>query len=415
MEEQVRRGVRVRPWFRRALRIVLPMLLLAGGCQVWDDAEVRRLSPLVERVEAARRKPPAPTTPAGSDDADRFYAGAIAAVYFEGFSPFAVRERVPEPMLARNADTLRLLDTGAALPFRRLSGLSPTAHIGRTLQVNRMAASRTLQLVERGDTPGAVRSLVNQIRFLRALEDTDLGLQVRTSALRGAASDLGTLLSRLTPTRSDLLEIDGALASIYEGDALASRLAEAALFRLQALQLGRSRTRLAPLAVASPGRPLLLNTSVAMLTTTSDALDLALRPWPEPIVGVERLVDRRPLMTSYFTIMWTITPAFQYVVHSYAEGLAYVRAGRAAVAAQMQTKVDGPDAIDPFSGKPLLIRQEPNGYVVYSLGGNRRDDGGTLTLPPPTGGAGWSRVPPTDFGVRVTGVPLPPPAPRTAP
>jgi hypothetical protein len=34
---------------------------------------------------------------------------------------------------------------------------------------------------------------------------------------------------------------------------------------------------------------------------------------------------------------------------------------------------------DPFSGKPLLFRKEADGYVVYSVDLNRRDDHGTLT------------------------------------
>ena len=34
--------------------------------------------------------------------------------------------------------------------------------------------------------------------------------------------------------------------------------------------------------------------------------------------------------------------------------------------------------IDPFNGKPLTIERTPNGWLVYSVGSNGRDDGGTL-------------------------------------
>jgi hypothetical protein len=32
--------------------------------------------------------------------------------------------------------------------------------------------------------------------------------------------------------------------------------------------------------------------------------------------------------------------------------------------------------VDPFSGKPLVYRQEGNGFVLYSIGENMNDDGG---------------------------------------
>ncbi|NLH75825.1 MAG: hypothetical protein GX465_02160 [Acidobacteria bacterium] len=35
--------------------------------------------------------------------------------------------------------------------------------------------------------------------------------------------------------------------------------------------------------------------------------------------------------------------------------------------------------IDPFTGKPLVYRREGEGFIVYSLGSNERDDGGRST------------------------------------
>lgn len=39
--------------------------------------------------------------------------------------------------------------------------------------------------------------------------------------------------------------------------------------------------------------------------------------------------------------------------------------------------------VDPFSGRPLVYRSEPNEYVVYSVGWNRVDDGGADEPPMP--------------------------------
>jgi len=35
--------------------------------------------------------------------------------------------------------------------------------------------------------------------------------------------------------------------------------------------------------------------------------------------------------------------------------------------------------IDPFTGKPLVYRREGEGFIVYSLGSNEKDDGGRST------------------------------------
>ncbi len=35
--------------------------------------------------------------------------------------------------------------------------------------------------------------------------------------------------------------------------------------------------------------------------------------------------------------------------------------------------------IDPFTGKPLVYRREGEGFIVYSLGSNQKDDGGRST------------------------------------
>jgi hypothetical protein len=35
--------------------------------------------------------------------------------------------------------------------------------------------------------------------------------------------------------------------------------------------------------------------------------------------------------------------------------------------------------VDPFTGKPFVYRREREGFIVYSLGSNEKDDGGRST------------------------------------
>ncbi len=39
-------------------------------------------------------------------------------------------------------------------------------------------------------------------------------------------------------------------------------------------------------------------------------------------------------------------------------------------------KLSGPELVDPFSGEPYCYRTEDGGYLLYSVAGNRKDDGG---------------------------------------
>ncbi len=35
------------------------------------------------------------------------------------------------------------------------------------------------------------------------------------------------------------------------------------------------------------------------------------------------------------------------------------------------------ETTDPFTGQPLLLEKQDDGWVIYSVGQNRKDDGGT--------------------------------------
>lgn len=58
--------------------------------------------------------------------------------------------------------------------------------------------------------------------------------------------------------------------------------------------------------------------------------------------------------------------------------------------------------IDPFSGKPLRFAAEEHGYVVYSAGLNRRDDGGRLATKDMVRQRFVDSAPPAaDLGIRI--------------
>jgi len=88
--------------------------------------------------------------------------------------------------------------------------------------------------------------------------------------------------------------------------------------------------------------------------------------------------------------MWAgiIAPSLHRATINAARGLAIVRTARIAVQIEQYRLAHGqlpqsldqlphPVPPDPFNGQSLIYRTVPGGYVVYSVGENRRDDGGT--------------------------------------
>jgi len=50
--------------------------------------------------------------------------------------------------------------------------------------------------------------------------------------------------------------------------------------------------------------------------------------------------------------------------------------------------LDSKFTTDPYTGKPLLTKRTPQGWVVYSVGRNGKDDGGAISIPFDDTGAG---------------------------
>ena len=55
--------------------------------------------------------------------------------------------------------------------------------------------------------------------------------------------------------------------------------------------------------------------------------------------------------------------------------------------------------LDPFTGMPLIYQRRPNGFIVYSVGMDLRDDGGALARIPIPGGSTMS--PDVGLAVRI--------------
>ena len=83
-----------------------------------------------------------------------------------------------------------------------------------------------------------------------------------------------------------------------------------------------------------------------------------------------------------------LVPAIGRVNELQLELIAQMRITRTGLALLQDSKIQGPfpdtleklklkDINDPFSEEPLLYRPDPNGFVLYSVGPDEKDNGGS--------------------------------------
>jgi hypothetical protein len=267
--------------------------------------------------------------------------------------------------------------------------------------VQRLLGYRAMLHALSGDSAGSIDAMFVEARLARTFDSV-------TSFIFWQGEDLARALERTHGAAEELEPLARAIAEIDDANDRNETVALAGLTRRILGQ--RLLTAGAPsywLYVLS--RPVTSHLQNSELEVMADALPASRLPWPERI-------DREiALGRSIGTTPKPLTP------REYAERAANDRASRvatfrcvrlaiaverfrrekgefpASVDALVPGYLPGP-LIDPFSGKSLLLKQLPDGYVAYSLGPNRRDDGGAVIEPP---AVPFGAVNPQDAGIRM--------------
>jgi hypothetical protein len=438
----IRESLRVRPAIRRMLRIVLPVLAIVAAWQIWDNVETRRLEAELAPIAAAgtvgvRNDPPR----AGGDEAARYYAAAAVAVeavetpdapgdivvvereaLARGVAPPEAVAAAAASIVAANEWPLRLLDHGSRLPFHGFDpSRSSSQRTAGLILLGRAAAHRTLDLIQRDATDAAADSLVARIQLLRAFETDQWGYRAmeRARELRGIATDVATLLGRVAVPVSRSEEIERALASVSGDDGLARVFAAMALNRhdfARSAGAGRSWQYGAGGVLL---RPVLTHHVRGLIGTTTEALGAATLPWPKRVNAIGRLTDSRswiPMPPPIPAAAWQVADQFRALTVTMGEAVAAVRAAQLALKIDSYRQArgviavrlddvsmprDGSSVEDPFTGEPLRYVAQDVGFVLYSVGRDGRDDGGSLAPEQVKGHPPGTGVP-KDVGVRVS-------------
>lgn len=391
----------IRPRFLRGSLVALLILLPFVAHSLSDYVEARRLKAALDAIQARgetiTQQFKAPEGEAAQ--ADRYYrAGAALASGFHpnaqgwfgrvsaaeraGVLPTDVADQLRSTVNDYN-EALSFVDRGALLPF---DGIAPgySYHYGWVGTALRLAGLRALVRAIDGDGNGAADSLYSEIRILRVAQFPFLIPSM------WMVSDVKRVVAGSRPSGASLERLGQALAELDRDDNLSLNLQR---LRTQLYQGSPARTGLGPQSwPAILGRPWVVHELNCALDTFAAMLEGAEVPWPQRIDNVIR-VGRLPSPVPSGPGFCRDDPStVESFVLSMVRPLPHVRSARIVVAVeryrrdhdeQMPTMLDAlvptylPAAvIDPFSGQSMLLKKEVRGYAVYSVGSNRRDDGG---------------------------------------
>jgi len=416
--EEPHAGRLIRPWFLGASTVIFMLLIPVLIYSIWDYKELRHLDAalaLIDRAGEPTSAAPRMDLAGAPADADRYYRAA--AVLSSGRATkqlpndavlalqHAKRDDVwpPELVAALRSwvdsqnEAVQLGDRAAALPFVGFApGSSYPYLVADLVNLLRAFGYRAIVRAVFGDADGAADSLYAEIRMNRPLDGS-------FGAARMAA-DLLIVFAHVRLPIAALARLASALAELDRDDALKRELVKMRAYFIDAQRHARDD------ALMRPWRTHVMNRTLA---SYADMIRVSGEPWPS---RMDAIVD-----TEYappFSSRDRVRAFMRSVIEAEAERLALVRAARIVVAVELYEREHAerlppsvgdlvpaylPAApIDPFSGRPLRLVGDRRAYTVYSVGRNRRDDGGRDIGQSFGGDTAWPRQSAgTDVGIRI--------------
>jgi len=313
--------------------------------------------------------------------------------------------------LAANEETLELLHKASAVSRCRYPGtLAPGSigaihHAGNAADLTELLILDVLIRAEEGRPDAAVRSLVSAMRIGRSLKDypaiLPTLLRILCDARAVQALERVMTVSRLGDAQlvrlADVFEqgrADNGLARALAGDRCRGIRAFQDPKFMWADMDGEYRWR--PWHWVYQAGGLMEQDHVFFLDTSSKWIRAARLPLPERIEALKVLDEqiqrsegkrRRKRLVSGLQ-----SPLFRKVCVQDAWSVGKTRAARTGIAAERFRLRTGklpeklaqlaPEFVssvpsDPFDGKPLRFKRLDEGYVLYSVGENGEDDGGS--------------------------------------
>lgn len=442
-----------RPTVRRVAIVAFAVLLPVAAHSLWDYIEVQRLIREIERIQEKRE--PVTEQDAGHRDVVPEQAGAAsyyaaAGILALGTNPQLAIKPVREwlmgttptqplpPGLAsavqkvvtESSAALLLADKAARLPFNGfVAGTDYSYRAASMSALSELIAARSLSLSVAGQGDEALDSLIAGLQARRPLEESRGWLAGRT--------DVAAVLSFAEPSSEALQRTQIALEQTDRPDQpLANFLRERGRYLDMIWRRFYGHSANAPRQYRLPMRgltetvlrPWRTHTLVESLQLWARLIEAARLPWPQRADAGARVTepDQNQHDSSdsrfLFPMMGRDLPLGLFAQAIEPTPLILDRCSIAALAAERFKLENGklPAALsdlvpryllsvplDPLSGLPLLFRSSPDGYAIYSVGQNGRDDAGDLTPPSAADRRRLGRrASSADVGIRVITTPV---------
>lgn len=295
-------------------------------------------------------------------------------------------------------------------------------HLSQYRDLSRVLAAKARQHAAEGDATAAWRAVASGLRFADAAKNEPILISqlVRVAQAGIAIETLQRVAEKVPPPMEVSAEAQNLLASFD------NRAPGALAFAGERLIFGewvwnRSASELSSVLEEGWWAPNLYKTLLRPAYVRDHAAYLhVMRTWSRKYaespsqngtVPDDRVMSDVP---RYCVFTRMLAPALSKVHEKFGMLEAQTRVTRAGLAAirYRQEKGRYPTDVqtlsvvglnDPFTGKPLIYRSERNGFVVYSVGLNFRDDGGTESKERGQGDIVWRYEEPTEAGPRSGG------------
>lgn len=339
--------------------------------------------------------------------ANTLYRNNIISLPTEQF-PDDLRKKVTES-LEHFQPVLEKLDKGAGIPLSRFDigiiyGIKAfRARMPRLQTAIFLLSLRTLDSILRGEDDAAANSAVSMLRMIRIFDfhPTMVLHAVKAGFVALACEDIRLLLERGHPSEESLAKLQKVLSETIPANALERTLLAERVYQTEMARnlipenitsrLLQDKVPDLPERLPVPAtfwiRLRLRQKAVRYFRDMTRLITAARRPWPEPwdaIIGNAVKSGKKPsrlLSSSAMSVRLT------------AQTLTAMRCTILAIVIERYRRSHGelPGSLDevlpayissipldPFTGKKLLYSHDEETYVVYSVGINRQDDGGSI-------------------------------------
>ena len=398
----------------KPLPSLLMVVILAAGCGKGGSGS--KPSAEVEAKLAAIRQAGEPVTLA---EVDAWYveppAGENAApLYAEAFAAVTIEDFKSPSFVTQNQRAVELLHQAAArtqcrYPIDLKAGQKASmAHLPKLKICAQLLALQAASDAAQGRVDLAVQREFDDLRLVRSLElePTAISQLTRVRAAQAATAGLEQMLNHGGVSAADLAKLQSAFEEMEKGGSegfargfVGERCTIVHLFGASPQEASDAAAMMGqPIAASFFGTYRKSSTNQAdfnfCLDQLSSLVAAAKLPFPEGLDALGQWDDQiREAKDKGYVIAGVMLPNFAKTLTQFASRVGEVRTGQTALAVERYRLAHGmalpaslsalvPQYVaavpaDPFDGRPIHYKKiSSKGYIIYSIGPNRQDDGG---------------------------------------